>query len=88
MLKITPKADAAGGTLLRLEGRLTGPAVEILHDECRRLLDSDDAVTLDLGQIAFADRDGLALLRRLERRGVRLLKLTPFVAEALGAVED
>jgi ABC-type transporter Mla MlaB component len=88
MLKITSKTSSDHGEQLRLEGRLTGASVEILRDECHRLLERDATVVLDLGQIAFVDRDGLALLRRLERRGVRLLNLTPFVAEALGAKED
>lgn len=40
---------------------------------------------LDLAEVSLADENGVRLLTNLGRRGVNLLRPTPFVAEQLRA---
>jgi hypothetical protein len=40
-------------------------------------------VTIDLKNVSFADRDGIALLRRLKDRRVEILNALPFIAEQI-----
>lgn len=69
---------------LRVEGRITGPWVEELRRACEtHALHHEIHLSLDLGDIAFADAAGIALLRELLGRGVDLMRATPFIAEEL-----
>ncbi len=78
MLRITAE-ETASGALLRVEGRLAGPWVDVLDQACR----SDGALSLDLRGLRSADTAGRRLLRRLERDGARLLHLSGYLAALL-----
>jgi hypothetical protein len=80
MLRITRAESTTPSTLLTLEGRLVGPWVTVLRDECQS---TDGAVVLNLAQVNFADDAGVTLLRRLTSRGVRLQGASAFVSELL-----
>ena len=88
MLKIVRvRADRESATL-KLEGRLLGPWVEELRRACERFLAAGASVTLDLGDMSFADRDGIRLLRSLMDRDVGLTNASGFLAERLRAEEQ
>ncbi len=83
MLKISERKKANHSLTLLLEGRVIGPWVGELQQICEPLLADKTKLTLDLAEVSFADENGVKLLTSLERRGVKLLRPTPFVAEQL-----
>lgn len=83
MLKIASVESSQPSSVLCIEGRIVGPWVEELRRSCERALASAAVVTLDLAEVSFVDRSGIALLRGLEARGVRLVNCSGFVAEQL-----
>jgi hypothetical protein len=68
---------------VKLEGALIGPWVVEVATYCERLLRSGHKLTLDAGEVSFADRDGLRLLTRLVERQVNLTNCSSFLAEML-----
>jgi len=82
MLRIT-RASANGAIeSLRVEGRLTQADLPRLQQTCTELLEGGGLLRLELSGLQFADRDGVATLRALRRRGVALQGASGFV-EAL-----
>jgi ABC-type transporter Mla MlaB component len=82
MLRIT-RADTNGAVeSLRVEGRLTRDDIARLQHTCAELLEAGARLALDLAGLQFADREGVAALRTLRRRGVALFGASGFV-EAL-----
>ena len=71
MLRISPR-----GTVLHLEGQIVGPWVDELAKTCHRF----QPVALDVTEVTFADRAGLALLKDLR---IRMNGLSPFMEEQL-----
>lgn len=85
MLKIVPELTPDGGSVLRLEGRVIGPWVEVLRWACERALTGPAGLTLDLGGVSFVDQDGAELLQSFCIRRVALINSSPFVREQLRA---
>jgi ABC-type transporter Mla MlaB component len=85
MLKISDGKQEKRSLTLRLEGRVVGPWVDELRQICKPLLADKTKLALDLAEVSFADENGVTLLTSLGRRGVKLLRPTPFVAEQLKA---
>lgn len=85
MLKISEIKKANQSVTLQLEGRVVGPWVNELRQICEPLLAEDTRLALDLGEVSFADENGVTLLASLKRRGAKLLRPLPFVAEQLKA---
>jgi hypothetical protein len=84
MLKITVVESSKIAVTLRAEGQLTGPWVEELRTACDVHTSPNEVqLSLDLGDISFADAAGVAVLRELRSRGVALSRTTPFLAEQL-----
>jgi anti-anti-sigma regulatory factor len=81
MLRIE-RTDEGAETTLRATGRLTGPWVA----EFEKVL-SDYAigtpVVIDLTEVSFVDRAGIALLRMLRSRTQVKLRCSAFVAEQI-----
>ena len=82
MLRITTEKSAEGVRLI-IEGRLVDPWVEELQTTVITAGALSESVQLDLSSVHFVDAEGLALLNFLQREGVRLLKVSPFVQELL-----
>jgi ABC-type transporter Mla MlaB component len=85
MLRISATDRLDSGTRLRLEGALMGPWVDELDSACARAAEAGGRVELDLSQVGFIDRDGVALLRRLMDRGAIVLSCSHFVCAQLQA---
>jgi ABC-type transporter Mla MlaB component len=83
MLKIAHLDGTPGHQTLRLEGQVVGPWVEELRRSCERILEVGGAVTIDLADVSFLDREGVALIRALADRRVTLLNSSLFVTEQL-----
>ena len=86
MLRISAIAAAGGTVLLRLDGQVTGRWVMLLQRTCEAELKKGARVTIDLKNVSFADRDGIALLRGLTDSRVELLNPLPFLAEQIRKV--
>ena len=83
MLRIST-IEAAGETVtLRLDGQITGQWVKLLQRTCEAQLKKGARVTIDLKNVSFVDRDGIALLRSLTDRRVEILNALPFIAEQI-----
>lgn len=82
MLKIVV-VEAGNAATVRLEGKVIGPWVEEVRRPCARALARGAALTLDLTDVSFVDRDGAGLLRSLGGRGAVLLNGSVFVGEQL-----
>ena len=85
MLRISA-IEAAGRTTLRLDGQITGQWAMLLQRTCEAELKKGAQVTIDLKNVSFADRDGIALLRSLTDSRVELLNPLPFIAEQIRKV--
>jgi len=81
MVRISEASRSGDRVVVRLEGELIGPWVTEVATYCERFLRSGD--TLDVGEVSFADRDGLRLLRNLKERQVNLINCSSFLAEML-----
>lgn len=69
--------------MLLLDGRVTGPWAKLLEDTCEAQLKKKERVAIDLKNVSFADRIGIALLRRLADRGVEIINGLPFITEQI-----
>jgi hypothetical protein len=72
---------------LRLDGRLIGRWVQELSSLCEGILSRGEQLTLDCGGVGFADAEGIALMKALRCRHVRLLKCSPFINLQLGEMD-
>lgn len=83
MLKISESVGQDGGTIVKLEGQVTGAWVTEVREYCRRLLDTGLLLTLDVGEVSFLDSKGVALFKELRMRRVTLVNCDPFLTELL-----
>lgn len=84
MLKISVIEVAGEPVTLRLDGQVSGRWVKLLQKTCVAQLKKGVRVTIDLNNVLFADRDGIALLQSLMDRRVEILHALPFIAEQIG----
>ena len=83
MLRITEIAESAEYAVLRLEGRMIGTWVRELERSCERHLLDGRRLTLDVADVSFVDRAGLALLRSLMEGPVSLANVPLLLNEQL-----
>jgi anti-anti-sigma regulatory factor len=83
MLRITPVSTNEPATLLRVEGKITGPWVSELRDACHSTLADHGGLKLDCSAVSYIDLSGLQLLRDLQRRGTTLVRCSNLVSELL-----
>ncbi len=70
---------------LVLDGQVSGRWVELLRSSCEAQLSKGTRVTIDLKNVSFADRDGIALLQSLKDQGAEILNAAGFIAEQIKA---
>ena len=68
---------------LHLEGQVSGAWVGLLQEICEAHLKEGDRFIINLRNVSFADRDGVALLRNLAERQVEIVNALPFIAEQI-----
>lgn len=83
MFRISEIELTGDAATLRLEGRAVGTLVAEMVNACEQHLSKGLRLTLDLGDLSFADRDAIALLQVLKSRGVALTNCSPFLNEEL-----
>ncbi len=83
MVRISEGGLSGDRVVVKLEGDLIGPWVTEVATYCERRFQSGHKLTLDIGEVSFADRDGLRLLRNLLERQVNLTNCSSFLAEML-----
>ena len=83
MLRISEIELTEEAATLRLEGRVLKTLVDDVKIACEQHLSKGYRLTLDLADLSFADREGIALLRELTQRGVALANCSPFLNEEL-----
>jgi len=77
-------AEAAGEPItLQLDGQVSGRWVELLQRTWEAHLKKGVRVTINLRNVSFADRDGIALLKSLTNRQVEILDALPFIAKQI-----
>jgi RNA polymerase sigma-70 factor (ECF subfamily) len=83
MLRITESVGES--RRLRIEGRIVGAWVDELCRSWEAAEATGTPITIDLTDVQFVDREGLALLLRLRERGVLLENCSGLVSEQLRA---
>jgi ABC-type transporter Mla MlaB component len=87
MLRISEMETGNGHVTLKLEGRIVGPWVAELERACGILTERRQAFGLDLTDVFFVDRGGVALLLDLKQRRIVLQGCSPFVMAELSEAE-
>lgn len=83
MLRLSREHVGTDHALLRIEGRLVAEWVDLVAGECEAARRVGGRVTLDLAGVSYADRRGLAMLRRLDPRVVSVVNATPLLQDQL-----
>lgn len=83
MLRISNPESGELTVTLRLEGQIVGPWVDELRRASERFLGNGHRLVLDLTEVTFADRGGVALLLELQAKVVSLMGCSPFLDEQL-----
>jgi ABC-type transporter Mla MlaB component len=83
VLKISWVTRRRRAPILKLEGELVGPWVELVRDACAPQALRADRAALDLSAVTFADAAGAALLRDLTQHGMAITASSRFIAELL-----
>jgi ABC-type transporter Mla MlaB component len=78
MLRVTRSQNGSIGSL-RVEGRLTRLDLPRFQEACSELLQGGSALRLELSGLQFADREAVASLQALRRRGVALVGASGFL---------
>jgi ABC-type transporter Mla MlaB component len=86
MLRITEERKPGEETILHLEGELMGPWVEEVREACERFVGNSHSLRLELADVEYVDREGIALLRGLMNHQVVLINCSSFLAEQLKEV--
>ena len=76
MLKITTH-PAAEGTLVQLEGAITGPWIEELHLQLQGL---SQPIELDLAGITYMDQQAACLIEEFVDQGTKITACSHFAA--------
>jgi ABC-type transporter Mla MlaB component len=79
MLRISGAQVAAGETRLRLDGKLVGPWVSELRLLCEPILEEGQRIEIDCSGVSSIDSAGIELMQMLQRKGVVLVKCSPFI---------
>lgn len=80
MLRITRTEGIQQQTILKLEGRLVEPWVDLLAETCGQCQHQHNtSLVVDLGNVTFASHNGLELLHRLQNEGVDCIAWSPLL---------
>ncbi len=85
MLRITQSSNTPEEVILKVEGWLSGPDVDLLEQEITQRVKDTSPVILDLTHTRFIDDKGIRLLQRRAGESVRLDGASAFIRELLRA---
>jgi len=83
MLKITRVESLDHEVTLQLDGRVTGPWVELLRQSAESVLKEGARLALDLENVYFIDCEGFGLIKDLIGSGVGQVNVPLFVVEQI-----
>ncbi|MDX2044118.1 MAG: hypothetical protein SF097_23095 [Acidobacteriota bacterium] len=83
MLKISEISLSEEAAKLRLEGEMIGQNVLEARQALKSFLAAGIRLTLDVTDLLFADRDGIAFLQELAGLRVEFINCSPFLSEQL-----
>ena len=79
MIRISVAAHSSREVVLKIAGHLTRENVDILAREGDHWLNQGDGLVLELGEVQFVDRAGIALLQRWAAQKLVLRGATQFI---------
>lgn len=88
MLRISEISLSNDTATLRLEGKMIGSGVAEARRVIEDFLVAGVRLTLDVTELLFADRAGIALLNELAGRQVELVNCSPFLTEQLKEADN
>ncbi len=83
MLRISSTESPEREIILRLEGQVRGPWLNVLRVSCDEVLAQGRQLRLDLSGVLFIDNEGVTFLRSLAAQQVPLTNCSPFTAQQL-----
>jgi anti-anti-sigma regulatory factor len=83
MLKISTIERMYGTLKIRIDGQISGEGVELLLKTCKAYLEEGLKLSVDLENVSFVDREGIATIRKLKKRKVEFTSASPFIAEQI-----
>lgn len=83
-VKITQLDAARDLTILKVEGRLAATDAVLLTEIVARLA-AGEPISIDMSGVTFIDRNGAAIIRRLEEFGAELIGVDFFVRSVIDA---
>lgn len=87
MIRMTTSYEGRLPTLT-VEGELVGEACPVLEQEGLIHLLARGGLQLDLSDVTLLDSGGVEVLKRLQRRGARITRCSPLIADLLGGCAD
>lgn len=83
MIRMTASYEGQVPTLT-VEGELVGEASPLLEQEALTQLLARGGLELHLSEVTLLDAGGVEALKRLQRRGARVTRCSPLIADLLG----
>jgi ABC-type transporter Mla MlaB component len=83
MLRLTRVSENGSTVTLRVEGRIIWEWAEFLERECEALFNEFSVVRMDLAEVSYVDRNGVAALRRLRSRPLEIANTPPLIQQLL-----
>jgi anti-anti-sigma regulatory factor len=83
MLKISTIDSTEELVKLRIDGQISGEGVRLLQNTCDGQLAKGLELSIDLQNVSFVDRDGIAALRKLRRQKVKFLNAPLYITEQI-----
>lgn len=83
MVRITRVAESPSQVTLKLEGRIVSDWVSVVEGECLTGLHERGRVVLDVSEVTFIDRGGLAMLRRIASPHLQIINASALIEEFL-----
>ncbi len=87
MIRVTTSYEGEVPTLA-VEGELVGEASLVLEHEGLIHLHARGGLELHLSDVTLLDAGGVQALKRLQRRGARITRCSPLIADLLGGCSD
>ena len=88
MLRITNTNVYSPTVTLKVEGQIASDWVATLQHECNELLDNGKEIRLDFSSVTFVDAEGVAILKNLLTRNVRIMHSTQLIQSLLSEEES
>ena len=83
MLRITTIDEHTPAVTLKVEGRIVSHWIATLERECGGLLERGKAIDLDFSGVRFVDARGVAMLKNILTRNVRITGCPYFIQSLL-----